>query len=346
MARKNEKRKEIENYILEYISENPKNVSSAISAMFGVSRQTANIHLRRMVKDNLLQQKGTTKAREYTLVPMSRKSLRFDISPTTEENAIWRNEISEQLKSLPENVYEICHHGFTEMFNNIIDHSGSRHARVHVERNPVKVKMYVQDAGVGIFQKILDKFGFDDVRQVLLELSKGKLTTDPEKHTGEGIFFTSRMFDFFMIASGNSTFQRHKGEDWFFEERTRSFDGTIVSMEISILSKRKVEEIFNQYASEFNDYGFSKTHVPVKLAQYEGERLISRSQAKRLLARVDKFHEVLLDFTGVQSIGQAFADEIFRVYKNEHPNVLIVYIRANDDVKKMIERAIRRSEED
>lgn len=90
----------------------------------------------------------------------------------------------------------------------------------------------------------------------------------------------------------------------------------------------------------WEEFGFTKTHVPVELARYEGENLISRSQARRLLARFERFKEVFLDFKGVVSIGQAFADEIFRVYFFEHPEVKIVYAQANPDVDAMIRRAL------
>ena len=38
----------------------------------------------------------------------------------------------------------------------------------------------------------------------------GKLTTDPHRHTGEGIFFTSRAFDCFEIRSGELRFSRRR----------------------------------------------------------------------------------------------------------------------------------------
>jgi hypothetical protein len=85
---------------------------------------------------------------------------------------------------------------------------------------------------------------------------------------------------------------------------------------------------------------FSRTSVPVTLAQYGEENLVSRSQAKRLLARFDKFKEVVLSFKGVERIGQAFADEIFRVFKKAHPDLSILYIEANHEVEKMIKRAL------
>ena len=42
---------------------------------------------------------------------------------------------------------------------------------------------------------------------------------------------------------------------------------------------------------------------------------------------------------GIDEIGQAFADEIFRVYSNEHPEVRIVPANAGPEVKKRIRRA-------
>ena len=55
---------------------------------------------------------------------------------------------------------------------------------------------------------------------------------------------------------------------------------------------------------------------------------------------LEKFREVVLDFKGVGSVGQAFVDEIFRVFKNEHPDIKIQYINANDEVGAMIKRGI------
>lgn len=75
------------------------------------------------------------------------------------------------------------------------------------------------------------------------------------------------------------------------------------------------------------------------LAKYGDENLISRSQAKRLLARLDRFKEVVLDFKGANIIGQAFADEIFRVFRAQNPNVNIRCVNENEDVRKMILRA-------
>ena len=66
---------------------------------------------------------------------------------------------------------------------------------------------------------------------------------------------------------------------------------------------------------------------------------MSRSQAKRLLARVDRFSIVIFDFATVESIGQAFADEIFRVFERAHPNIKLVAINTSKSIDQMINRA-------
>ena len=127
-----------------------------------------------------------------------------------------------------------------------------------------------------------------------LELAKGKLTTDPKRHTGEGIFFASRMFDHYKILSGGVYFSHvfEEEEDWVIEREVPKA-GTVVSMMIKNSSKTKTTEIFDKFSSG-GEYGFNKTVVPVILAKQGPEQLISRSQAKRLLARFERFSVVRL----------------------------------------------------
>ena len=94
------------------------------------------------------------------------------------------------LEGLPANNIDIWHYCVTEMVNNAIDHSeGSRLTVV------VNTRVQVLDDGIGIFRKIKAAFNLEDETQAILELSKGKLTTDPDRHSGQGIFFTSRMLE-------------------------------------------------------------------------------------------------------------------------------------------------------
>lgn len=182
----------------------------------------------------------------------------------------------------------------------------------------------------------------EDENQALFELSKGKLTTDPENHTGEGIFFTFRAFDKFAILSKGLHFSHDDNEEYdFLEEVDDNIGfGTRVHMLLARNSNKKLQNIFDGFTAGPEDFQFNKTIIPVKLAQYGNEKLISRSQAKRLLVRVDKFEQVIFDFDGVESIGQAFADEIFRVYANKNLNITLIPINMNGNVGKMVKRAL------
>jgi anti-sigma regulatory factor (Ser/Thr protein kinase)/predicted transcriptional regulator len=329
----------VRQFILENVSSHPGDITRRVMEQFGISRQAANKHLQRLVSNGLIEAKGKTSGRQYTLKPLTDTTITLKSSPDLEEDRIWRERVHPLLKGISLNVLEICHYGFTEMFNNVIDHSGGEYATIRVLYTPAQIEIHVIDDGVGIFQKIKTELGLEDERHAILELSKGKLTTDPERHTGEGIFFTSRVFDRFYILSTNLRFIHEGEDDWLLEEEEKHTKGTSIGIIIQTQSKRTVKEVFDRYAAEQDDYGFTRTHVPVALAQYPDENLVSRSQAKRLLARFDRFKEVFLDFARVQRIGQAFADEIFRVFRKSHPNIRLVYVNANKEVEVMIHRA-------
>jgi anti-sigma regulatory factor (Ser/Thr protein kinase) len=262
----------------------------------------------------------------------------YDIKPSLAEDVVWTEDIRSVLGVLPGNVLNIWQYGFTEMFNNAIDHSGGKVIGVEIRKTAASTLMQIYDDGVGVFKKIQAELDLLDERHALLELSKGKLTTDPKNHSGEGIFFTSRMFDCFDILSGGVYFTHKFGslEDWILEREARS--GTAVFMDLHNHTSRTTKIIFDQFSSG-DDYGFNKTIVPVLLAKYGADGLISRSQAKRLLARVELFKVVVFDFENVLEIGQAFADEIFRVFAQHHPEIEVKFINAGPDVVKMITRA-------
>ncbi len=334
---------EIREYILNSVEAHPQHIARMTSERFGISRPAVSKHLRSLIEGGFLEASGSTSARRYSLREILDESWRFKVDEI-EEDRVWRENVRPHLKELPENIFDICYYGFTEMLNNVIDHSESEEALVHLSRTATNLTINVIDAGVGIFKKIQAEFDLHDPRHALLELSKGKLTTDEARHTGEGIFYTSRMFDKFTIVSDTLCFIRENDEDdWLIEtSEGESLQGTIIRLEIKTKTQRTSLEVFEKFAAGEEDLDFSRTHVPLQLLLYEGEELISRSQAKRLLIRLDGFREVLLDFKGIKRIGQAFADEIFRVYKNTHPHVEIVDVGATEHVQQMINRARRR----
>jgi len=330
---------DVRRFIIEKVEKHPGTITKVTADHFGITRQAVNKHLRRLSGEGCLTEAGHTRSRTYKLAPQSAWKNVYANVPGLAEDVIWTKDIRTALGQLPDNVMNIWHHGFTEMFNNAIDHSGGRTISVEVIRTAASAEIAVIDDGVGIFRKIQETLGLLDERHAILELSKGKLTTDPKRHSGEGIFFTSRMFDSFQILSGGAFFTHQHGEtqDWLLESSGET-QGTVVFMRLHNHTSRTAKRVFDAYVTG-REFDFSKTVVPVNLAQYGNDRLISRSQAKRVLARVELFKTVVFDFRDVEGIGQAFADEIFRVFANAHPDMQLLAINTHSSVRGFIDRA-------
>ncbi|HEX7593584.1 MAG TPA: DUF4325 domain-containing protein [Anaerolineae bacterium] len=338
MSKPRKQSQEIRDSILKNIEEHPQDIASFTAGKFSISRQAVHRHIRQLINDGLITVQGATRDRKYELKPLVDFQQVLPLNADLREDKVWREHLRPRLEGVPPNVLSICQYGFTEMVNNAIDHSQGTLLSISLKHTPAIIELGITDNGVGIFNKIQKALNLDDPLHAILELSKGKLTTDPGHHTGEGIFFTSRMFDDFRILSGNLFFNYvETAGDWLLEDQKELLRGTLITLKISPHSTRTTQQVFNRYASG-EDYGFTKTHVPVSLARYGDENLISRSQAKRLLTRFERFKEIILDFKGVDTIGQAFADEIFRVFQNQNPKIHLTPINTHDQIEKMISR--------
>lgn len=320
---------------------NPANVAVRLAEQEGVSRQAASARLAALKNAGVISMDGRGAGVKYALLNTSKLVHNYHIKGLSEDG-VWREQCAPVVQDLPDNVRGIWHHGITEMVNNVIDHSGSLDVQVRIVRNALFTKVWVIDHGEGIFLKIQNALNLYDAREAILELAKGKFTTDPAHHSGEGIFFSSKMFDHFSIRSGSMFFVHDGEQPDIMIEKMDSDHGTIVSMSLDNDSLRSAKEVFDRFALP-EEFSFAKTIVPVKLAQHEGETLISRSQAKRLTRRFERFQTVILDFSSVEEIGQAFADEIFRVFQTAHPQITMTPIHAADAVKAMISRVINAS---
>ncbi len=329
---------------LALIAEDGKAVAVRLARSAGISRQAAHGHLKALLDAGLVSAHGSTRSREYTL-ELTREEHGIYSLKGLSEDVPWRENFVPVLSDLPGNVRDIWHYGVTEMVNNAIDHSGASDVQAGVRLNMVFAEGYVFDQGEGIFRKIQRAFGLDDAREAILELSKGKVTTDPKRHTGEGIFFSARMFDLFYIRSGQLDFVHREGRPDQIVDRKEEAKGTLVFMRLANESARTTKAVFDAYALP-EEYSFSKTVVAVRLALHEGEKLISRSQAKRLSKRFDQFRHVVLDFEGVEDVGQAFADELFRVFQSEHPGLLLEPVHMAPPVKRMVSRALAVADDD
>jgi DNA-binding transcriptional ArsR family regulator len=323
---------------LALIAEDGHGTARRLVAEFGLSRQAANGHLQALLRSKQVEAEGSTRARVYRLAAI-KESVRNYPREALREDVVWQELFAPAVANLPENVRDIWRYGITEMVNNAIDHSGTVQVHVGVRRNALYTDGWVADDGEGIFLKIQRALNLYDPREAILELAKGKLTTDPTNHSGEGIFFASKVFDAYDIRSGRLHFMHGRGALDELMERPADAPGTLVLMRLANDSTRTVKSVFDEFAAP-EEYTFAKTLVPVRLAQYEGEKLVSRSQAKRLYPRFERFRHVVLDFDGVAEIGQAFADELFRVFATAYLGVTLAPINMSIAVAQMVSRAL------
>lgn len=323
--------------VIQVVSDSPRNVAARVADLENISRQAASARLVKLVESGLIKREGRGAGVRYTLATLKEVHEVFDRAGLSEDR-VWQKLLAPVVSDLPDNVKSIWHYGMTEMINNAIDHSGAGRVSVGMRRNALCTEAFVIDDGEGIFLRIQRALELFDPREAILELAKGKFTTDPANHSGEGIFFSSKVFDAFQIQSGKLYFAHDDGETDVLAEQSGDVPGTQVRMWLANDSTRTTKEVFDRFALP-EEFTFAKTIVPVKLAQHEGESLVSRSQAKRLTMRFERFQTVILDFAGVAEIGQGFADEVFRVFQTAHPNTLLAPVNMVDAVRAMVERA-------
>ena len=327
--------------IVEYIKQNQPVKSKALMGHLGVSRQAVHKHLKNLIQDNLILKEGSTRGASYRMVKSGETTHPIQIKRSLalkglEEDKIFQ-EFSVQMNlkgRLGKNAFDTARNAFTEMLNNAIDHSNSGKCKIEAHLDQYAFHFRIRDFGIGIFFSIFDKFSLSDECAAMGELLKGKTTTMKERHAGEGVFFTSKAADTLSFRSHRLKliFDNLKSDS--IVEQVRFFKGTEVCFSISKMSKRRLDDVFNQYAPEEFDFRFDRTRIQISLF---GQDYVSRSEAKRLLYGLDKFKEVVIDFKDVKSIGQGFADEIFRVYQEAHPKISIITENLSPVLEKMIQ---------
>lgn len=322
---------------------------SALEDKAGISRQAIHRYLNIFIREGLILKMGSGK-RNATYILNSaavRKKIlgkkktfnkRVRLASLKEDQLL--AEVKAQhglLGNLSANALSIFQFAFTEMVNNAIDHSGSKFANTSVFVDTESALFYVADTGVGVFKNVCAKKGLLNEMEAIQDILKGKTTTAPDAHSGEGIFFTSKAADRFILESHRKRLIVDNIIGDVFVEDCRFRKGTHVSFEIKAKSSKDLTQIFHDYTGE--KFQFDRSSIAVKLFA-SGDAYISRSQAKRLLHSMESFRRVTLDFIGVPTVGQAFADEIFRVFKKGHPEIEITAENCNENVDFMIKRAL------
>ncbi len=325
-----EKKRAIILYLLEKIEQEAENLSKSVSETFAVNQNTIHTYINQLVSENVIKR---VKRGKYELVKQKYEfNLKRSEGDLDSDTYAYNAFFKQYIKDLPKNVQEIWEYSFSEMINNVMDHSQAESAKIVVWQNYLKTSVSISDNGIGIFEKIKNHFNFDSLDDAICELFKGKLTTDSKNHSGEGIFFSSKIMDEFLILSSKKIFTNNKYDNSVTINFPASLrQGTCVLMALSNYTHKQVKEVFDMYSSV--DGGFNRTVMPLK--NIFDTSPVSRSQARRVCNRLSKFEEVILDFESLEWMGQGFAHQIFVVFSREHPEIKITPINMNEAITKM-----------
>ena len=334
----------VKNYILRLIKIGRRDyVKSAIDS-FDISKSSVYNYVKQMEADGFIEKKGNayvlrTNAYHYS----------FKNDGTLEEDRVYTQFISQHIQ-FKKNVNSIWNYAFNEMMNNAIEHSEAENIFVSIFQNYLETRILIMDDGIGIFKNIQrfmkeSKNETVSLRECVSLLFAGKFTTAKQFHTGDGIFFTSHIMDEFVIYSDDNFFTRNNFtsaqiEDGNLHSLMQIEKGTVVSMTLNNHTKKVLSEVFHTFAPA--DEGFTKTTIPV-VHMFSGGNPVSRSEARRLLECIAIFHDVDLDFSGVEEIGQGFAHELFVLGKQKYPNINLRTIHTCKTVEDMIKRVINTS---
>jgi anti-sigma regulatory factor (Ser/Thr protein kinase) len=292
--------------------------------------------VRALVAEGRLLREGAGPSSRYRDAGSLPLTFRYPASAIAEDR-VWAEILAAcpTVARFPERGRTTLEYMFTEMLNNAIEHARAKTIDIRIESVPGGLAFEIRDNGIGIFWNLRRRLGFKSDLEALQALSKGKLTTEPDHHTGEGIFFTSKAARRFEIESGDVR--------WIVDNTIGDVavgvaarrKGTRVNAVVAARPARPLSALFAEYTEGF---AFSRTRIVVKLFAV-GVRFISRSQARRLLRGLERFRHVVLDFKGVDAIGQGFADEVFRVWANAQHEVRIDCIQMAPPVAFMVNRA-------
>lgn len=308
-----------------YLSRHPSASGGELRRHLGISRQALNAHLRALIDSGEIIKAGATRGSRYSLA--ARAPAPVSISRDVPLHGLDESKLYDELamklnlaRALRPNVEAIFRYAFTEMLNNAIEHSKAEQCKLRIRLDAGTASFRVRDRGIGVFHSVASKLHLPDEDAALVELMKGKTTTMADTHSGEGIFFTSRAADQFVLRSHRTEVEWNRSRDDVFVSQRRYLQGTKVDFSLRRDTRRFLEKVFERFAPEEYDFRFQKTEVFVRMLK---KSYVSRSEAKRLLTNLEKFSEITLDFKGVKAIGQGFADEVFRVFARRHPNIKI-----------------------
>lgn len=316
--------------------QHPHDLVAEVALAAGVTRATARRAVQRLVALGWLAREGSARQPAFRPGVLRQVVKRYALDGLTEDLP-WSRDFAPCF-ALNAPVQRIAQHLFGELVNNAIDHSGGTSVTVSMRQTPSHVQLLVSDDGCGVFDHLARAFSLDDPALAMLEISKGKLTSQPDRHAGRGLFFASRLADVFDLHANDTAFQHRLWDGGGWQPgRGLKHRGTSVYAAVALDTTRTLDQVLQSHSLDGASYRFERTVVPMRLLVSPMSGLDSRAQARRVAARLQQFRRAEMDFDGVSAIGHSFADELFRVLPTQCAGVELVPSNMSSAVAAMVE---------
>jgi anti-sigma regulatory factor (Ser/Thr protein kinase) len=327
---------DVTRWITAAVLAHPDGLAAHLATRLAISRRSAATLIRRLEAAQWIARDGTSRHARWRPGLLRQAVHRYALADL-DEALPWARDFA-PLFTLNPTVARNAQHGFTELLNNAIDHSGGTCVTVSVRQTPTHLQLLVSDDGCGLFDRIGEAFHIADPALAMLALSKGKLTSQPERHTGRGLYFTARIADVLDLHANHHAFQ-HRAWQRHQWQRTRAMPhpGTSVFVAIALDSTLGLDEVMRAHSADGLGMRFERTVVPLRLMTAAQVGLESRAQARCVAERLGQFRRAEIDFSGIATIGHAFADELFRVIPRAHPALQLVPVHATAQVTALID---------
>jgi len=298
-------------------------------------------HIKLLVNEGKIYKRSHAR---FALSSNNEKCFSLKLSSNLNPYQVWDTFLKDHFANVRKNVYNICLNGFIEVLKNAVKYSHASSITIRFSQCAKNISIWVTDNGLGIYEKIKHSHFYPDLRECAFHLSKGILSSSDDSNVGQSLYLVSWCFDVFEICANGVCY--HKDlitDDWYIQSKENYPSGTSVRMSIDINSSRSLKDVCRDYRLKKNSV-FAESHILVDLAVFNEENFLSRMQARRVLHKLDKFSKITLDFMNVKVVGNAFVDEIFRVFHGKYPDIQLEYINANSDIEFMIKSNLEYSQ--
>lgn len=328
-------------WITDAARQHPHDLPQAVAERTGVSLACARRALGVLERAGWLARGGRRGAPVWRPGALRQVVRPLPLDGTVDEHTAWSQHIAPAF-DLPSPVARLARQACTELVNNAIDHSGGRMVVVSARQSATSWQLLVSDDGRGLFDTVRAAHAIDDPALAMLELAKGGLTRQPERHAGRGLFHLARLADVVDLHANAVGYRRLGGPEGRWQaHRGLGRSGTSVYVSFALDSTRCLADELRACSADGEGCGLDRTRVPLRLLTGGADDILeSRALARRVAARLDRFSDAELDFAGVAAMGHAFADELFRVLPRERPALKLTPVSLTPELASLVEQVL------